>query len=43
MFDLVSDVEKYPVFVPLCSALRVKSRTDKGEGMTVMVADMTVA
>ena len=27
MFDLVADVDKYPLFVPLCSALRVKSRT----------------
>ena len=43
MFDLVVDVEKYPLFVPLCSALRVKSRTEKGEGVTVLVADMTVA
>src|SRR5450631_416652 len=43
MFDLVADGEKYPEFVPLCSALRVKSRTDKGEGVTVLVADMTVA
>jgi len=43
MFDLVADGEKYPEFVPLCSALRVKSRTDKGEGITVLVADMTVA
>jgi len=43
MFDLVADVDKYPLFVPLCSALRVKSRTDKSEGVTVLVADMTVA
>ena len=43
MFDLVADGESYPDFVPLCSALRVKSRTDKGGGVTVMVADMTVA
>ena len=43
MFELVADVDKYPLFVPLCSALRVKSRTDKGEGVTVLVADMTVA
>jgi len=43
MFDLVADVDKYPAFVPLCSALRVKSRTDKGEGVSVLVADMTVA
>jgi coenzyme Q-binding protein COQ10 len=43
MFDLVADGEKYPEFVPLCSALRIKSRTDKGKGITVLVADMTVA
>jgi coenzyme Q-binding protein COQ10 len=43
MFDLVADVEKYPKFVPLCSALAVKSRVDKSNGVTVLVADMTVA
>ena len=43
MFDLVADVEKYPQFVPLCSALKVKSRTAKSDGVTVLVADMTVA
>jgi coenzyme Q-binding protein COQ10 len=43
MFDLVADGEKYPEFVPLCAALRIKSRTDKGEGITVLIADMTVA
>jgi coenzyme Q-binding protein COQ10 len=42
MFDLVADVEKYPQFVPLCSALKVKSRTEK-DGAIVLVADMTVA
>jgi len=26
MFDLVADVERYPEFVPLCSALNVRSR-----------------
>ena len=43
MFDLVGDVDKYPLFVPLCRALRVKNRTDKDDGVTVLVADMTVA
>ena len=43
MFDLVADVEKYPLFVPLCSAIKVKSRAAKGDGMAVMVCDMTVA
>jgi coenzyme Q-binding protein COQ10 len=43
MFDLVADVEKYPEFVPLCEAMRVRSNTDKGEGVSVLVAEMTVA
>src|SRR5512139_3745867 len=43
MFDLVADVRKYPEFVPLCSALTVKSRNDKDDGTTVLVVDMTVA
>jgi coenzyme Q-binding protein COQ10 len=43
MFDLVADVERYPEFVPLCRALKVKSRTPKGEGVEILVADMTVA
>lgn len=43
MFDLVADVEKYPQFVPLCAGMRVKSRSEKGEGVTVLVAEMTVA
>jgi coenzyme Q-binding protein COQ10 len=43
MFDLVADMEKYPDFVPLCRTLRVKSRTDKGEGVSVVIAQMTVA
>ncbi|MGA7040770.1 MAG: type II toxin-antitoxin system RatA family toxin [Pseudolabrys sp.] len=42
MFDLVADVEKYPQFVPLCSALTVKTRAEK-DGRAVLVADMTVA
>jgi len=43
MFDLVADAEKYPAFVPLCSALKIRSRTPKDNGTTVVVADMTVA
>ncbi len=34
MFDLVVDMEKYPQFVPLCTALKVRSRAPKGEGVT---------
>ncbi|HKY86046.1 MAG TPA: SRPBCC family protein [Pseudorhodoplanes sp.] len=43
MFDLVADIERYPQFVPLCSALRVRSRTEEPEGVEIVVADMTVA
>ena len=43
MFDLVADVEKYPEFVPLCQSLRVRRRTESGEGIETVVADMTVA
>ncbi len=43
MFDLVADVKKYPEFVPLCSALAVKSRSEKDDGTIVLVADMTIA
>jgi coenzyme Q-binding protein COQ10 len=43
MFDLVADMEKYPAFVPLCTALKVRSRAAKAEGVCVVVAEMTVA
>jgi coenzyme Q-binding protein COQ10 len=43
MFNLVADVERYPEFVPLCSALKVRRRTTDAEGREVLVADMTVA
>ena len=43
MFDLVADVEKYPQFVPLCQAMRVRRRTQGGEGIETVVAEMTVA
>ena len=43
MFDLVADVERYPQFVPLCSALKVRQRIAKPDGTEVLVADMTVS
>jgi coenzyme Q-binding protein COQ10 len=43
MFALVADVEKYPEFVPLCTALRVRERRPADDGMDVLTADMTVA
>ena len=42
MFDLVADVEKYPLFLPLCEALRVKKREERDQ-RPVLVADMTIA
>jgi coenzyme Q-binding protein COQ10 len=41
MFALVADIEKYPQFLPLCTALTVRSRREK-EGRTLLVADMSV-
>lgn len=43
MFALVADVERYPEFVPLCEALRVRRRNKSDEGVEILVADMTVA
>ena len=43
MFDLVADVERYPEFVPLCSALKVRSRDTRPGDVEIIVADMTVA
>jgi coenzyme Q-binding protein COQ10 len=43
MFDLVADVERYPEFVPLCQALRIRQRTSKPDGTEVIIADMTVS
>jgi coenzyme Q-binding protein COQ10 len=42
MFDLVADVERYPEFVPLCKALRVRSRRMDDKGRETLVAGMTV-
>lgn len=42
MFALVSDVEKYPLFVPLCERLVIRGRKPDGD-REVLIADMTVA
>ncbi|MBB3972120.1 type II toxin-antitoxin system RatA family toxin [Hansschlegelia beijingensis] len=42
MFDLVADVEKYPLFLPLCEALRIRRREER-DHRPVFVADMTIA
>lgn len=41
MFDLVADIERYPEFLPMCEALRIKDRRERGD-MTMLIADMTV-
>jgi coenzyme Q-binding protein COQ10 len=43
MFQLVSDVERYPRFVPLCRDLKVRKRIPEPEGIEILIADMTVA
>jgi coenzyme Q-binding protein COQ10 len=43
MFDLVADVERYPEFVPLCQALKIRQRTQKPDGTEIVIADMTVS
>jgi coenzyme Q-binding protein COQ10 len=43
MFDLVADVERYPEFVPLCQALKVRQRRKNPDGTETIVADMTVS
>ncbi|MGE0458294.1 MAG: type II toxin-antitoxin system RatA family toxin [Bauldia sp.] len=42
MFALVADVESYPQFVPLCTGMKVRSRTFDGE-REIVLAKMTVA
>lgn len=43
MFQLVADVEKYPEFLPLCEALRIRRRVQSGEGgIETLVAEMSV-
>jgi coenzyme Q-binding protein COQ10 len=41
MFALVADVEKYPLFVPMCESLSVKSRRER-DGKELLIADMSV-
>lgn len=41
MFSLVSDVEKYPQFLPMCETLSIRSAKER-DGKTLLIADMTV-
>jgi coenzyme Q-binding protein COQ10 len=41
MYALVADIERYPEFLPMCTGLRVTSRTAKDDGEE-LVATMSV-
>ena len=41
MYAVVSDIERYPEFLPMCTALRVTSRQATADG-TLLVATMSV-
>lgn len=43
MFHLVADVERYPEFVPLCKALKIRKRIEEPEDIQIIVADMVVS
>ena len=43
LFELVGDVERYPEFVPLCQALKIRQRTRQADGTEIVIADMTVS
>jgi len=42
MFELVADIEKYPLFLPLCTGLRIRKRAQDEHGRQVLTADMSV-
>lgn len=42
MFALVADIERYPEFVPLCRALKVRRREASATGLETLIADMEI-
>lgn len=42
MFALVADVEKYPLFVPLCESLVVHGRDQRADGSETITATMGI-
>jgi len=42
MFALVADIERYPEFVPLCRALKVRRREASAAGLETLIADMEI-
>lgn len=42
MFALVADMDSYPQFVPLCTALRVRKRETREDGAEIALAEMEI-
>jgi coenzyme Q-binding protein COQ10 len=43
MFDLIARVEKYPEFLPWCSASRIRARRTTEEGFEIIEADLVIS
>ena len=43
MFELIADVDKYPQFLPWCSAARIRRRTERPDGSVVLDADLVIS
>lgn len=41
MFDLVGDAERYPEFVPMCTGLHIRRRSENA-GIITLIADMSI-
>jgi coenzyme Q-binding protein COQ10 len=41
MYDLVADIERYPQFLPMCEALKIREKRER-DGTAMLIADMTV-
>ncbi len=42
MFELVADIERYPEFVPMCTATRLRNRRPDAHGRETLLAEMSV-
>lgn len=43
MFDLIADIRAYPEFLPWCSAVRIRNRSQREDGTIVIDADLVVS
>ena len=43
MYELVADVQRYPEFLPWNSAARIRRRTERPDGATVLEADLVIS